>query len=218
MKACIFDLDGTLFDSMNVWTDIDIEFLEKRNIAIPDDYTDTVLSMSFSEAATYTIERFSLPDSTQDLLREWNDMAIYAYENTVPMKPYAKEYLLSLQKQGFSLAVATSGTPELYEPALLRHGIYDCFEVICNAREVGCGKSQPDIFLLTAKKLGLSPCDCILFEDILPAVKSAKSIGMTVYAVYDKSSETDWDKIAKLADGVIFDFQNAPTLKRTGEV
>jgi len=213
MRSCIFDLDGTLFDSMGVWADIDINFLENRGISVPGDYTDIVLSMSFSEAAAYTIERFSLPDSIEDLLLQWNNMAIYAYENTVPMKPYAKEYILALYEQKIPLAIATSSTPELYVPALRRHGIYECFDVMCNSREVGCGKSRPDIFQLTAKKLGLSPCDCVLFEDILPAIISAKSIGMTVYGVYDKSSDADWDKIKQLSDGVIFDFQKAPLFK-----
>jgi len=214
MRAFIFDLDGTLFDSMGVWADIDIAFLEKRGIPVPDDYTDTVLSLSFHEAAAYTIERFSLACSVDDLIREWNNMAVSAYQSTVQLKPYAKEYLLALSSLGLPLAIATSSVPELYVPALCNHGIYDLFSVICNASEVGCGKSEPDIFLLTAQKLGVSPCDCVLFEDILPAVKSAKSIGMTVHGVYDKSSDADWEQIKKIADGAILDFQNAPLPKR----
>jgi len=213
MKAYIFDLDGTLIDSMGVWLNIDIDFLEKCGIAVPDDYTDTVLSMSFPEAAAYTIKRFSLPDSIGSLTREWNDMAVYAYGNTVQMKPGAKEYLSKLRERGAKLAIATSSTPALYEPALRSHGIFEWFDVICTSEEVGCGKSRPDVFLLAAKKLGVRLQDCVVFEDILAAVKSAKSVGMTVYGVYDQSSEADWEQINKIADGVILDFQNAPMLK-----
>jgi len=213
MKAFIFDLDGTLLDSMGVWLNIDIDFLQKRGIAVPNDYTDTVLSMSFPEAAAYTIKRYSLPDSVDILTQEWNDMAVYAYGNIVQMKPGAKEYLSELRGRRVKLAIATSSTPELYEPALRNHGICEWFDVICTSEEVGCGKSRPDIFQLTAKKLGVPPCDCVVFEDILAAVKSAKAIGMTVYGVYDKSSAPYWEQIKQVADGVILDFQNAPLPK-----
>jgi len=209
MKAYIFDLDGTLLDSMGVWLDIDVEFLEKRGLVVPDDYADRISSMSFPEASAYTIKRFQLPDSVDSLLREWNSMAAFAYGNTVQMKPYAKDYLLALRERGVKLAVATSAIPELYEPALCNHGIYGCFDAICDAGEVGCGKSRPDIFLLAAKKLDVSPRDCIVFEDILAAVKSAKSVGMTVYGVYDKASETDWEQIKQIADGTILSFKDA---------
>jgi HAD superfamily hydrolase (TIGR01509 family) len=210
MKAYIFDLDGTLLDSMNVWEQIDVDFLEKRDIAIPDDYIKTVLSMSFQEAAAYTIKRFALPDSVNDLMREWNDMAVYSYGHTVQMKPQAKEYITSLREHGEKLAVATSLPMELYTPALKHHGIYDLFHVICSTDEIGYGKASPDIYLLTASRIGVSACDCVVFEDILVAIKSATSVGMTVYGVYDKSSESDWQQIIKIADGVIYDFKDAP--------
>jgi HAD superfamily hydrolase (TIGR01509 family) len=210
MKAYIFDLDGTLLDSMGVWKDIDTDFFKKRGIAEPANYIETILSMSLPEAAAYTIKRFALPDSVDSLLREWNDMAVYAYGNTIQMKPHAKDYITALHERGAKLAIATSLPAGLYEPALRNHGIYDLFHVHCSSDEVDFGKSRPDIFLHTAKKLDVPPRDCVVFEDILAAVKSAKSIGMTVYGVYDKSSEADWEQIKKIADGVILDFQNAP--------
>ena len=213
MKACIFDLDGTLLDSMDVWKNIDIEFLKKRGIIAPTDYADAIASMSMSEVAAYTIERFALSDSVFSLMQEWNDMAIHAYANTVQMKPRAKEYLQLLRKQEIKLAVATNLPKELYVPALYNHDIYDLFHVHCCADEVGCGKSRPDIFLLAAKKLGVSPKDCVVFEDVLKAVKSAKSVGMTVYGVYDKSSKADLEQIKQVADGVLFDFQDAFSCK-----
>ena len=210
MKAYIFDLDGTLLDSLGVWSEIDIAFLNKRGLAVPADYADIVSSMSFPEAAAYTIKRFGLPDSVEGLMGEWNEMAAHAYGHTVQMKPHAKEYLSALRELGAKLAIASSCFPALYEPALRNHGIENWFDAICCAEEVGCGKSRPDIFLLAADKLGAKPCDCIVFEDVLMAVKSAKSVGMTVYGVFDKASQADWEQIKETANGVIFDFQNAP--------
>jgi HAD superfamily hydrolase (TIGR01509 family) len=205
-KAYIFDLDGTLLDSMGVWGQVDADFLAKRGIAVPSDYMDAISSMTFHETAAYTIKRFSLTDSVEDLMREWNDMAAYAYGHTVRMKPHAKEYLITLRERGAKLAIATSLSAELCAPVLRNNGIDNFFNVICRTDDVGHGKSHPDVFLLTAQKIGVPPQDCLVFEDILAAVKSAKSAGMSVCAVYDKASENDWEQIKAEADYAIVDF------------
>lgn len=209
MKAFIFDLDGTLLDSMGVWEQIDRDFLRKRNIPIPSDYIDTVCSLSFQEAARYTIARFGLPDTEADLLREWNDMAVFAYGHTVKLKPYARQYLKKLKAAGVSLGVATSLPPELYFPVLHNQTIFDFFDVICSTDEVTHGKTKPDIFYHTAEKLNIPPSHCIVFEDVLQAIQSAKTAGMTVYGVYDPSSADHWEEIKKIADGVLYDFKDA---------
>ena len=210
MKAYIFDLDGTLLDSMGVWADVDIAFLKKRGIDVPEDYADEITSMGFKEVALYTIDRFKLSDSVDDLLKEWVDLAKDAYSNTVMMKPNSKEYLKKLRESGAKLAIATSSMPVLYEIALRKHDIYDWFDIICNSGEIGSGKSQPDIFMYISDKLNIPPQDCVVFEDILIAIKSAKSIGMTVYGVFDEASKSDWEEIKNTADGVVYDFKYAP--------
>jgi len=210
MKAYIFDLDGTLLDSMGVWEQIDVDFLSKRGFDVPEDYINAICSRSFPEAAQYTIERFNLPDSVDDLLKEWNAMAVYAYGHTVPLKPHALDYLTALKHRGAKLAIATSLPAALYEPVLLNHGIQYLFDAICSTDEVAYGKTKPDVFILTAQKLGIPPEMCIVFEDILPAMQSAKQAGMTVYGVFDPSSSDQWEIIKKTADGVILDFKDAP--------
>jgi HAD superfamily hydrolase (TIGR01509 family) len=210
MKAYIFDLDGTLLDSMDVWHRIDTDFLHKRGIAVPSDYANAISAMTFFEIAAYTIKRFNLPDSIDSLMREWMDMAAYAYRHTVALKPYAKEYLSALRERGVKLGIATSLSAELHELALRNHEINDWFQAICTTDEAGQGKTQPDVFLLCAKKLGVQPSSCLVFDDILDAVKSAKRAGMKVCAVYDASSDSDWETMQKIADYAILDFQNAP--------
>jgi len=210
MKAYIFDLDGTLFESMDVWSKIDEAFFHKRGITRPDDYTEAILAMHIDESAIYTVNRFGLDESPEDVKQEWLGMAIHAYSSEVTLKPYAKDYLTRLSKEGHKLAIATSLPPELLEPALRNHGIYNIFHAICTAWEVGCGKSKPDIFLLAANKLGVQPEHCLLFDDILAAVKSAKSIGMKVCGVYDEASAQHWEEIQRIADYAIMDFSGVP--------
>ncbi|HBD85883.1 MAG TPA: HAD family hydrolase [Clostridiales bacterium] len=210
MNAYIFDLDGTLLDSMDVWEQIDIDFLIKRGFEVPPDYINAVCARSFTEAAVYTIERFDLPDSVDDLLREWNGMAVYAYGHTVPLKPYAREYLAALREREFKLGIATSLPAAPYEPALHNHGIIELFDAICSTDEVAYGKTKPDVFLLAARKLGASTAECVVFEDIPQAIRSAKQAGMTVYGIYDESSKAHWALIQEITDGVFYDFRDAP--------
>lgn len=212
MSACIFDLDGTLLDSMGVWAQIDEDFLKGRGLDIPSDYIDSLAALSFPEAAAYTIARFGLPDSVEGLLTEWNDMAAYAYGHTVPMKAGAHAYLMALKQRGVKLAIATSLPTALYVPALENHGISGLFDAICSTDEVGQSKARPDVYLCAARKLGAAPRACVVFEDILQAVCSAKAAGMTVYGVYDEASKAQWAQIQAAADGVLYDFVDAPLI------
>lgn len=208
--AAIFDLDGTLLDSTRVWDDIDAEFLQKRGLAVPEDYAARVAALSFEEAARYSIERFGLAETSEQLMREWNSMAAEKYAREIPLKPYAREYLEDLKRCGVRLAVATSSKRELYEPALRRNGIDSYFELFCTADDAGCGKESPAIFQLAAKRLGVPPEQCLVFEDVPQAVISAKQAGMTVFGVYDPASASFESTIRAAADGYIRDFREAP--------
>ncbi|EKE49974.1 phosphatase, partial [Bifidobacterium bifidum LMG 13195] len=209
-KAAIFDLDGTLLDSMGVWDQVDIDFLAKRGIEVPADYMGKVAAMQFRQIAEYTIARFGLPDTPEALMQEWDDMARVAYSTVVEAKPHAVEYLSYLKRSGAKLAVATSLPPALREPAMKHVGIFDYFDQIVSVDDANdVGKDRPDVFLLAAGRLGVVPEQCTVFEDLLVAMRSAKSVGMRVWAIHDDSSDGDWPDICGLADGVLFDFSEA---------
>ena len=210
-KAAIFDLDGTLLDSMGVWDQVDIDFLAKRGIEVPADYMGKVAAMQFRQIAEYTIARFGLPDTPEALMQEWDDMVRVAYSTVVEAKPHAVEYLSYLKRSGAKLAVATSLPPALREPAMKHVGIFDYFDQIVSVDDANnVGKDRPDVFLLAAGRLGVVPEQCTVFEDLLVAMRSAKSVGMRVWAIHDDSSDGDWPDICGLADGVLFYFSEAP--------
>lgn len=175
-KAAIFDLDGTLFNSLGVWKQIDIDFLAKRNLEVPENYVKEISSLSFIEAAQYTINTFCLEETIEELINQWNSMAIHEYSHKIKLKPYVKEYLIFLKSYGIKLSTATSLHPELSVPLLKNNGIYDLFDTQCNANEVTRGKDFPDIYLLASEKLSIPPVDCLVFEDLLVGLKSAKKL------------------------------------------
>ena len=210
-KAAIFDLDGTLLDSMGVWNQIDVDCLGRRGIAVPEDYTATVASMQFRQIAEYTIDRFGLTDTPEALMAEWDEMAYEAYATKVQAKPGAVEYLRGLAADDVRLGVATTLLPRLREAALRHLRMDDLFDTIVSVDDAGgVGKDHPDIYLLAAARLGAEPADCIVFEDLLTGIRSAKSAGMTVWAMYDDSSAADWPEIGRIADGTLYDFHAAP--------
>ncbi|BDR54748.1 beta-phosphoglucomutase [Bombiscardovia apis] len=212
-KAAIFDLDGTLLDSMGIWREIDRRFFGRRHIEMPADYAAHVASMQTGAIAQYTVERFNLQESAQDLVDEWNDDAQLLYAIAVSPKPHAVSYLRSLRESGARLAVATSLPPRLREAALGHAQMKDYFDHVCSVDDAHSkGKEEPDIYLLAASRLGIEPSHCTVFEDLLIAVKSAHRAGMKAWAMYDESSASDWDAITREADGAIRDFAQAPQL------
>ncbi|HHX10466.1 MAG TPA: HAD family phosphatase [Firmicutes bacterium] len=205
-EAAIFDLDGTLLDSMGVWHQIDIDFLGRRGLDVPADYIGAISSKSFRETAEYTVEYFDLDDTPEDLMKEWFQMAIDRYSTEVRLKPNAKEYLLFLKERGIKIGTATSLPRSLSDPALKNNGIYRLFDAFATTDEAGRSKQYPDVYLLAARRLGVEPRNCIVFEDILPGIRAIRAAGMRPYGVYDKSSEHHQAEIKALSEVYIRDF------------
>lgn len=206
-QNAIFDLDGTLLDSLGAWAEIDRRFFAKRNLPLPQGYADAIKTLSFTDAAHYTKAQFSLSDSPEEIIAEWKQMIQAFYENEVELKPFAKEYLRSLAKSGVKLAVATSSTPALFLPALKRHGIDGYFSAFVTSEEVGCGKSSPDIYLEAARRLGASPQESAVFEDALTAVKTAHQAGFYTVAVFDEYSVHEEQQLKDNSDYFLRSYQ-----------
>lgn len=206
-SAAVFDLDGTLLNSMGVWAEVDREFLQKRGFAVPPDYQAAIKSMSLTETAEYTIARFSLPETPQSLIGEWLDMAKTAYAESVELKPYAKEYLQKLHAGGVRLAVATSSAEELFLPALERNGIKELFSAFVTAHRVGRGKDYPDVYLEAARQIGAEPEHCAVFEDVVTAIGVARKAGFFTVAVQDSFSLHEADALRAAADCYIASYK-----------
>ena len=188
IQAVIFDLDGTLIDSMWMWKQIDIDYLARHGHPLPEDLQDCIEGMSFSETAVYFKERFGLSDSLDVIKTDWNRMAYNIYVNDVPLKPGALEFLQYLKKKGIRTGIATSNSKELLMAVLKSLGIAEYFDELHTSCEVAKGKPAPDIYLLVAEKLGVAPDKCLVFEDIMQGILAGKAAGMKVCAIKDEFS------------------------------
>jgi len=200
MLGAIFDMDGTLLDSMGVWGDITARFFEKHSLEYDKELFKKFQDMTLQESSLYIKEAF-LPDmSAGEVLDELNAIAEYEYIHNIPIKPYAKEYLEKLYNKGVKLAIATSGFLPLCEAALTRCGVWQMFSTVALSSEVGVNKSNPDVYLLAAKRLGIDPADCTVYEDILTGIGGAKKAGMRTVAVFDRSNADITDNLKAAAD------------------
>ncbi len=207
IKAVIFDLDGSLVDSMWMWKEIDIEYLGKFGIPLPEDLQRRIEGMSFHETADFFKANFPIPDSTEQMKADWNNMARDKYLNEVPLKEGAREFLNGCLERGILLGIATSNSRELVENIASVHGFHECFACIMTGCEVKHGKPAPDIYLEVANRLMVEPANCLVFEDIVPGIQAGKSAGMRVCAVEDAySADVKCDKEA-LADYYIDDYR-----------
>lgn len=206
IKAAIFDLDGTLVDSMWVWDQIDIEYLNNKGIEVPENLNDEIAHLGFSQVANYFKERFNLEDSLDTIKDDWNSMAKEYYSNKIELKKGVVEFLRFLKDSKIKIGLATSNSKELLEAALKSNEIYEFFDSITITDEVGIGKHEPNVYLLSAEKMNVEPKDCIVFEDIVQAVKGAKKAGMRIIAIEDERSLNDKEELISLSDDYINDF------------
>ena len=206
--AVIFDMDGSLVDSMWMWRAIDIEYLGRYGIPLPENLQSEIEGMSFGETALYFKEHFSIPESLEEIKQTWNRMAWDKYIYEVPLKKGIPEFLDGCRKNGIRLGIATSNSRELVENVAATHRLREYFTSIVTGSDVERGKPAPDIYLEAARQLAIPPSECLVFEDIVAGIQAGKNAGMRVCAVEDAYSAHDRERKKELADYYIDDYGN----------
>lgn len=201
-----FDMDGTLTDSNGVWKTVDREFLARRGLPYTHAYYEGVAHTILPLAAKFTREFCRLPESCEEIMAEWMELAKDAYRS-VPLKPYVREYLERCRSAGHRMAIFTACVPEHCRTALACHRLEPYFERIIYAQELGVDKKSPEIFQKAAALLGVRPKDCVLFDDSLSACRGAKAAGMTVVGVQDLVFQNAEPDMRELCDQYITGFQ-----------
>lgn len=188
IKGIIFDLDGTMVDSMWMWRQIDNEFMAAHGLDMTDELEEAIEGMSFRETAEYFVRTYPLKETADELMDIWVDMAIHKYRYEVPLKPGMAEFLPEMKRRGIRMGIATSNARILLDAVAQAHGLYEYMDAILTANEVKRGKPAPDVFLAVADKLDLEPADCLVFEDISQGIRAGLAAGMKVCAVSDEYS------------------------------
>lgn len=200
IKAVIFDLDGTLIDSMWLWKDIDIEYLKRFGYDLPESLQKDIEGMSFTETAHYFKDKFKIPHSIEDIKAEWNRMAGEYYLTKVKLKDSVEHIIQFLHSNNIKTGIGTSNSKELVSIIVDKYNLNNSFESIRTSCEVEKGKPHPDIFLKVAEDLGVEPENCLVFEDIPNGIMAGKNAGMKVCAIYDDFSKHLTEEKISLAD------------------
>jgi len=211
--AVMFDLDGVLADSEPWWNEIDAKLLAEHGVNYQGEHHQNVLGVSYQVAVEFYKNAFYIPASVEELMRRRGEIATDFFANCVGLFPSAKTTLEQLRETKLPLAVATSSVSGSARPFLERTGIQDFFDVIVTGDEVQRGKPHPDIYLRTAKKLGIAPQVCLVIEDALAGIAAAKAANMSVAAIPD-TRFVDQREYEAQADYVLRNLSEIPALIR----
>jgi len=206
-KAILFDLDGTLINSLHVWAQVDIEFLGRFGYAVPDDYEGALMGMSFYQVAEYTKKRFNIPLSIEEIMNEWNRMAEYKYEFEIMPKDYAVDFIKNCYENDIKMGICTSNSRHLVEKLLCRIDIDKYMSVILTGDEIKNGKPAPDIYLEASKRLDIAPNKCMVFEDVIAGIEAGHNAGMRVCAVNDELDIAIEEKKKEIAEFYISGYE-----------
>ena len=208
-RFCIFDMDGTLVDSMPIWKSLSKDYLEARGRHPTQAQLDAMGPMTMLEGAAFLMDTFGVEGPPERIIQEMHAVMEAHYRTDIPLKPGVRAYLERLREEGAKLCVATATAEPLAQACLERLEVAGYFDFILSCETVGAGKTKPDVYLEAARRLGASPADTAVFEDALYAAQTAREAGFYVVGIPEAAYQDDWPALEELADETILDWRKA---------
>lgn len=203
IKGAIFDIDGTLLDSMPIWTDVGARYLRSIGVTPEKGLGEILFSMTMEEGAAYLRRTYDLSQTESEIQKGIVDIIGDFYRYEVPLKAGMREHLEHLSSQNIPMTLATTGERELAEAALTRLGVWQYFSAMFTANELHTSKKEPLIYHTAANFMGTAPHETMVYEDVIHALTTAKKAGFQTTAVEDTASEKDKAAILAIADHYI---------------
>lgn len=200
MEGVIFDLDGTLLDSMHIWSEIGLKFLKNEGVTPPPGASDEFVKLSLVQAAEFYIKNYAPDKTVMEIVRSINDLVEDFYFTQVLLKDGVKEFLEYLKNKNIKMCIATATDKYMVEKALERNGIRDYFSEIFTCTGVGAGKDTPVIYDKALEHLGTNKENTFVFEDALYAIETANKAGYNIVGISDVSEKADPETISKLCN------------------
>ncbi len=206
MKTYLFDFDGTLVDSMPSFISAVLKELDRHNCKYTSDIINVITPLGFIGTADYFIKTFNLDITTDKLVENFKENMASDYFYHIPAKSNVISSLKQLKKQGASLNVLTASPHLILDACLKRLDMFDLFDNVWSCEDFSTTKTDPLIYKAVAKKLNVNVEDVLFLDDNLHTDLTAKSIGMKVCGVFDKSSIDFVEQMKSSCDYYIYDF------------
>ena len=208
IKGAIFDMDGTLLDSMYIWDTMASRYLKKHGI-VPEEGLDQKFKvLTLEEGAEYFRQNYGISDSVENIVAEINEMTESAYQYEVQPLPDVEKVLQQLKLQGVKMCVATVTDEYLAEMALQQSGLRQYFDAIFTCAQVGASKHHPDIYEKALEFLGTQQAETFVFEDAFYAICTAKNAGFPTVAIYGASYEQHWEEMKQTSDIALLSYRD----------
>ena len=212
IKACLFDFDGTLVDSMPAYISVMTGVLDEYGIEYGDDLIKTITPLGTAGTVRYFIEELGVKLTAEELTEKFGKDMYFEYANNIPAKNNVVSVVKELKERGVSLNVLTASPHLTLDVCLKRLGIFDLFDNVWSCDDFNTTKADPEIYKMCAEKIGEKAEDIMFIDDNFNADKTAKSAGMIVCGVYDESSKEYVDEIKAITDFYIYDFEELPNI------
>lgn len=202
LPYAIFDMDGTLLDSMGMWDQITDELLGCCQKRVSEADRARIVALTLQGAAELLVREYGLPGPAETVVEQAREKARRMYEEQTALKPGAAQVLAALAKQGIAMCVASSTEKPQIDAALQAQGVLERFRFTMCCPE-GHGKDEPEVYRQAMERLGAAhPGEVMVFEDSPVALATAKAAGFRVTAVRDASNAGQWERMKRMADAV----------------